>query len=679
MYLQRKLFLVTAVPLFIIFLLIVFLTEKMVTNSLEDDARALAQSIAETSVAEVQASISELHTALYEMASNIAILEYKHHDSINRSMMFDMFEDSLASRNIFGGSMYLVKNAIDFGGPQAEYYFYRDDSGKYNRTILSDTDKNAPWYTMAYTNKKETLTEPYVFNIKTLDYVSNPTSKDLTAPGNIFMITLAMPIILHDGSVAGVVTMDFRVSRFHDIVKEVKPYGTGYAVLTTNKGTILSSPNTENWNTNFGDMKFMKNRNPKDIIKATGEGKLVLGPWTDTRDNSVMAVVALPMSLGDYPPLSFMLMFKENDAYAAVGLPIMKVVSRGILLMIIVIIVATTIVMRRSIIRYLLQFMDAMKDLTEGDGDLTKKINIKTGDEFEMLSDYLNKFVENLRHIINDVKNSAEEVASGNNQLAATMEELSTTFSSQSEQVSSVAGNMDVINDTSKTMVESLGMNVSKMNDAKGSMHDGSTQLNVAVSNMNDIQEKNRSLSITVDHLADSSNKIGDILGVINDIADQTNLLALNAAIEAARAGDAGRGFAVVADEVRKLAERTQRSTSEISAIISTLQKETANASTEMKGATASVADGLNNILKTDEVFKAVVSVVNEIDTTTQEVNGGISDQFNMVQTINDNTQALASGIEESVHAVNEVSKTVAHLQKRAETLKNIVAKFKVD
>ncbi|MDR2883811.1 MAG: methyl-accepting chemotaxis protein, partial [Deferribacteraceae bacterium] len=316
---------------------------------------------------------------------------------------------------------------------------------------------------------------------------------------------------------------------------------------------------------------------------------------------------------------------------------------------------------------------------TEGDGDLTKSIHIKTGDEFEMLAGHLNVFVGNIRTIIKEIKGSAEEVASGNNQLAATMEELSTTFESQSVQVSEVANNMETINDTSKIMVESLGVNVTKMGDAKGSIESGGRQLRVAVDNMNIIKDKTKILGETVEHLAESSNKIGEILGVINDIADQTNLLALNAAIEAARAGDAGRGFAVVADEVRKLAERTQRSTSEISSIIGTLQKETSTASTDMKGTAVSVDEGLSNILKTDEIFKAIVHVVDEIDNTTQEVNGGISDQFNMVQTINDNTQGLASGIEESVHAVNEVNSTVAHLQQRAETMKNIVAKFKVD
>jgi methyl-accepting chemotaxis protein len=195
---------------------------------------------------------------------------------------------------------------------------------------------------------------------------------------------------------------------------------------------------------------------------------------------------------------------------------------------------------------------------------------------------------------------------------------------------------------------------------------------------MNNIKDKTTQLSYTIDSLNESSGKIGEILGVINDIADQTNLLALNAAIEAARAGDAGRGFAVVADEVRKLAERTQKSTSEIAQIITSLQKESSAASKEMSGANESVGNGLESIESTDEKFVYVVKSVKDINNTTSEVNNGIGEQFTMIQSINDNTQALASGIEESVQVVSEITLTVNHLQQRADTLKQIVARFKI-
>jgi methyl-accepting chemotaxis protein len=332
----------------------------------------------------------------------------------------------------------------------------------------------------------------------------------------------------------------------------------------------------------------------------------------------------------------------------------------------------------RSVTSKLKDFVVVVGEFTAGEGDLSRRIPVTSQDELGMLAQNFNKFVENVHKIIISVKDSAEEVASGNNQLAATMEELTTTFNNQSEQVSDVARNMNTLSDSSKIMVASIAGNITKMQEANMSVKDGSGQLRNVLGNMDDIKNKTEKLNVTIESLAESSGKIGDILGVINDIADQTNLLALNAAIEAARAGDAGRGFAVVADEVRKLAERTQRSTSEISTIITSLQKESSMASGEMKEAGTSVNSGLVSIKKTDASFVEVLSSVHEIDGTTQDVNSNMNDQFTMIQTVSDNTNAIAAGIEESMHAVSEVAATVSHLQQRAESLKQLVSKFKV-
>lgn len=680
MNLQRKLFLVNSVPLLIVFVTLLFLTEYMVKNIIEDNAFELAVSIAETNQARIEGSLNELYVVATEQANQIASVDEEYHNAASREMTIGIFEDALKAHGIFGGAVYLLPNIIGDNTPEAEHHLSRLPDGTYHKVVTATKRTDASWYNDVIINRKVALSEPHFYDVRTQKHIFDaPTQEQIDSKTLERVAILTVPIVLADGRIGGAVSLDLLLTRFQDIIAGVKPFGTGYAVLMSNSGIIMSSPNESIIGTDYRTITYMSGVLPTDVINAYSSGKTLVENWHNTSTSKNMGMVVLPIELADIKPLGLAVGFAINDAYKEVEMPKMLFVSRLILAFIVVIIMCTYLITKRSIIRYLNQFMEALKDLTEGDGDLTKQIIIKTGDEFEVLAGYLNKFVLNLRTLVRDVKTAADEVASGNNQLAATMEELSTTFSSQSEQVSTVARNMDTINDSSKIIVESLALNVKKMDDAKQSMIEGSDQLNVAVGNMNLIKEKNKSLSVTVGDLAESSSKIGDILGVINDIADQTNLLALNAAIEAARAGDAGRGFAVVADEVRKLAERTQSSTSEIASIISSLQKETTAASTEMANSSESVEEGLQNINKTDEVFKTVVEVVGEIDATTREVNGGISDQFHMVQDINDSTQGIAAGIEESVHAVNEVSSTVAHLQNRAEVLKNLTSKFKVD
>ncbi|WP_265822886.1 methyl-accepting chemotaxis protein [Geovibrio ferrireducens] len=321
---------------------------------------------------------------------------------------------------------------------------------------------------------------------------------------------------------------------------------------------------------------------------------------------------------------------------------------------------------------------ESLKEIAEGEGDLTVQLPINSADEAGKLAEYFNTFLAKLRDIINTVKMNADTVASSSTELAASVEELSTTMNDQSAQVSGVATATEEMSVSAGEVTNSVGEGRRNIEETHSLTIEGNNKLQQAVKEMMLIKGNVETLGTTVASLIESSSTIGEIINVITDIADQTNLLALNAAIEAARAGDHGRGFAVVADEVRKLAERTQTSTGEISKIIGSLQNEARNASHEMTNARGRVESGVKIIDETKSTFERIVGSVDTLSSVNGIIQSAVEEQSKAILNINSNAQMIASGVEQSSAALQEVSATISNLQVQADELKMLVNKFKV-
>ncbi|WP_086033092.1 methyl-accepting chemotaxis protein, partial [Desulfurella amilsii] len=264
----------------------------------------------------------------------------------------------------------------------------------------------------------------------------------------------------------------------------------------------------------------------------------------------------------------------EKSAMQKLIIATVALVAVAMILTIIIVSIVWVILYKRIFIP-LKHINSTVSTLAKGGGDLTIVLPKQSNDEFGELTDHLNKFISTLKGIVQEVLSKATEVQSSTNSLASSAAQISAS----SEQVSS---NTKEISHATEDTANALSGIARSTEDIRVSSDEAKEITDKMVKeiqlNVEAIRELSNSISkasLDVNDLGEASKKVGDILKIINDITDQINLLALNAAIEAARAGEHGRGFAVVADEIRKLAEKTQKATDEVAAIIKSIQEKT--------------------------------------------------------------------------------------------------------
>ncbi len=338
----------------------------------------------------------------------------------------------------------------------------------------------------------------------------------------------------------------------------------------------------------------------------------------------------------------------------------------------------STVFLSRSIVRPIKQTSNMLKDIAEGEADLTRRLEIKNKDELGELASYFNAFIDRIQELVRQVKENAIAVSSATLEISASTEELAATTEEQSTQSQSVASALHELTATSEDIARSVETTRSVVQGSAEQTRGGSRAIGNSIEALQTIEKQTDGLEKIIHNLGNSTAKIGDIIGVINDVADQTNLLALNAAIEAARAGDAGRGFAVVADEVRKLAERTAKATKEIEGIIIGLQRESDQAGRAMDDASAEVKRSVGLGEESLQILDKIIASGEEISSATEAIASAITQENATIEEVNNNVQGIAAGSAEAANAVQEIAATAENLAAEAEKLKNLVEKFTV-
>ena len=478
----------------------------------------------------------------------------------------------------------------------------------------SDYDpRQRPWYQDAVAAEETIITAPYV---------------DAQSGGLI--VTFARPYY-EDGELAAVVGADISIDEVIDIVANIAPTPSSFAFLTTGDGTLVAHPDAE---MTLEPSTALSEQLDVDYLQRLATSDQPLALSLDDRDTLLQS-----HTVGGNSDWQLVVAMDEHEATA--GLRGIATTSIITLLIVAGITAVVLSLLLKWLLRRLLSARDAMNDIASGEGDLTQRLPEEGNDEITQISAAFNRFVATMDTVLLDVRASSEAVHNAATEIANGGQDLSRRTENTASSLQQTSASMEEITST----VEHTSSSAQEANQLAKAASDvagrGGEVVSQVTSTMNDI--------------AESSSKIGDIVTLMDSIAFQTNLLALNASVEAARAGEQGRGFAVVAEEVRKLAQRSTDAANDIKHLIEDSQGKVTNGTTLVQSAGETMADIVNHITRVTDVLGEISSAAGEQSDGIGQVNVAVAELDRM-------TQENAAMVEESTTAAEQLKDQADHL-----------------
>jgi methyl-accepting chemotaxis protein len=476
------------------------------------------------------------------------------------------------------------------------------------------------------------------------------------------------------GVLAGVVSIGSFSSRFIDPIKIGQ---TGYAYVFNKTGVLIAHPDKSKiMKENISDLDFGKQMlaRKNGLIAHTYEGIKKAAAFNTVAGQDWIVAVNVP----------------EAEIMA----PVKSLGKLNLLVAATVIAIATVLIffVTATVVKPINRVVAGLQDAAEGDGDLTKRIDITSSDEVGELARWFNTFIEKIQRIISEVTQNAQNLTNASKELATIAGHLSNSAGQTSGKAMTVSAASEEMSATVSSAAGIMDETANNLNIVAS----GAEEMTATISEIAGNTEKGRQIAAEavdqtthataqIQDLGNAAMQIGKVVETITEISEQVNLLALNATIEAARAGEAGKGFAVVANEIKELAKQTATASGEIKQQIEGIQNSTQGTVTEINSI-ANVVGQVNDLVAT------IAAAVEEQSATTKDIAGNVARASEGVGEVNTtiaegstaaNTIAadiadVTQAADEMTNASSQVNESSIELSSLAEKLNTMVKQFRV-
>ncbi|MBG7373092.1 methyl-accepting chemotaxis protein [Pseudomonas aeruginosa] len=506
--------------------------------------------------------------------------------------------------------------------------------------------RTRPWYKDAVAAGGLTLTEPYV----------DAATQEL-------IITAATPVKAA-GNTLGVVGGDLSLKTLVQIINSLDFSGMGYAFLVSGDGKILVHPDKEQVMKTLGEIYP---QNTPKIAAGFSEAELH-GHARILAFTPIKGLSGLNWYIG--------ISVDKDKAYAMLSKFRVSAIAAALISIVAILLLLGLLI--RLLMQPLHLMGRAMQDIAQGEGDLTKRLNVTSHDEFGVLGEAFNQFVERIHRSIREVAGTAHKLHDVSQLVVNASNSSMANSDEQSNRTNSVAAAINELGAAAQEIARNAADASHHASDAHHQAEDGKQVVEQTIRAMNELSEKISASCANIEALNSRTVNIGQILEVIKGISEQTNLLALNAAIEAARAGEAGRGFAVVADEVRNLAHRAQESAQQIQKMIEELQVGAQEAVSTMTESQRYSLESVEIANRAGERLSSVTGRIAEIDGMNQSVATATEEQTAVVDSLNMDITEINTLNQEGVENLQATLRACGELETQAGRLRQLVDSFKI-